>query len=76
MTRRIVKGALIEETYVVFAGWDFTRSKRQNLDRLRETNFIGASSVVWLRDVAKVINRRFDPDSRKRAFCRALRSLR
>jgi hypothetical protein len=64
----IIKGAMIEETYGVFAAWDFTRSKRQNLDRLRETNFIGASSVTWLRDVAKVINRRFDPDGRDRAL--------
>ncbi len=55
------KGAMIEETYAVFAAWDFARSKRENLDRLREENFIGASSATWLRDVAKVLNRRFDP---------------
>lgn len=62
----VVKGALVEETYAVFAAWDFTRSKRANLDRLREENFIGASSATWLRDVAKVINRRFDPAGRDR----------
>jgi bacteriophage exclusion system BrxA-like protein len=64
----IVKGAMIDETYAVFAAWDFARSKRANLDRLREENFIGASTSTWLRDVAKVINRRFEPDGRDRAL--------
>ncbi|MBS0339218.1 MAG: DUF1819 family protein [Proteobacteria bacterium] len=61
-----IKGAMIDETYSVFSGWDFERSKRENLDRLREENFIGASSATWLRDVAKVLNRRFDPIGRDR----------
>ena len=61
-----MKGAMIEETYAVFAAWDFDRSKRENLDRLREQNFIGAKSTTWLRDVAKVLNRRFDPAGRDR----------
>lgn len=60
----VVKGAMIEETYAVFAAWDFERSKRENLDCLRHENFIGASSATWLRDVAKVLNRRFDPAGR------------
>lgn len=60
----IIKGAMIEETYAVFAAWDLTRSKRENLDRLRDENFIGAGSTTWLRDVAKVLNRRFDPAGR------------
>ncbi len=64
----IVKGAMIEETYAVFAGWDPTQTKRQNLDRLRAENFIGAKSATWLRDVAKVFNRRFEPNSRDRAL--------
>jgi bacteriophage exclusion system BrxA-like protein len=63
-----VKGAMINETYAVFAAWDFARSKRENLDRLREENFIGASSATWLRDVAKVLNRRFEPEGRDRAL--------
>jgi hypothetical protein len=62
----VVKGAMIEETYAVFAAWDFACSKRGNLDRLRDENFIGASSATWLRDVAWVLNRRFDPDGRDR----------
>lgn len=62
----VVKGAMIEETYAVFAGWDFAATKRENLDRLRANNAIGASSAAWLRDVAKVLNRRFDPAGRDR----------
>ena len=64
----IIKGAMIAETYAVFAGWDFERSKRENLDHLRADNFIGALSAAWLRDVAKVLNRRFDPEGRDRAL--------
>lgn len=62
----IVKGAIIDETYAVFAAWDFAQSKRANLDRLREENYIGARTSTWLRDVAKVLNRRFDPQGRDR----------
>lgn len=64
----VVKGSMISETYAVFAAWDFARSKRENLDRLRDENFIGASSTTWLRDVAKVVNRRFEPAGRDRAL--------
>jgi len=64
----IVKGAMIDEAYAVFAAWDFARSTRENLSRLRRENFIGASSDTWLRDVAKVLNRRFDPRGRDRAL--------
>lgn len=60
----IIKGAMIGETYSVLAGWDLGRSKRENLDRLRTENYIGASTSTWLRDVAKVLNRRFDPGGR------------
>lgn len=60
----LIKGAMIDETYAVFSAWDFNLSKKQNLDHLRETNLIGATSLTWLRDVAKVLNRRFDPCGR------------
>jgi hypothetical protein len=62
----LIKGAMIAETYAVFARWDLDHSKRQNLDRVRQENFIGAKSATWLRDVVKVLNRRFDPDGRDR----------
>jgi hypothetical protein len=58
----VIKGSMINETYAVMAAWDFRRSKRENLDHLRETNFIGATSIAWLRDVCWVLNRRFEPD--------------
>jgi hypothetical protein len=64
----IIKGAMVEETYAVFASWNLAGTKRENLDRLRSENFIGANSNTWLRDIAKVINRRFDPDKRDRAL--------
>ena len=32
----VIKGAMIAETYAAFAGWDLSRSKRENLDRLRD----------------------------------------
>lgn len=62
----IIKGSLIEETYAVFQGWDYALSKLENLKRVREENTIGASSAHWARDVAKVLNRRFDPAGRDR----------
>lgn len=64
----IVKGAMIDETYAVFAAWDFERTKRENLTRLRDENFIGAATSTWLRDVSKVLSRRFDPQGRDRAL--------
>ena len=62
----IIKGSLIDETYGVFREWDFTKSPAENLRRVREENTIGATSNHWARDVAKVINRRFDTLSRDR----------
>lgn len=62
----IVKGALIEETYVVFQHWDFARSCTDNLRRMQETNLIGATSAHWAREVAKALHRRFDPEGRDR----------
>ena len=65
----LIKGAMIDETYAVFAAWDFGSSKKDKfLDRLRRENFIGASTATWLRDFIFVLNRRFDPDDRDRAL--------
>ena len=60
----LIKGAMIKESYAVFEAWDAAKSKHDNLERLRSENFIGAKSITWLRDVAWVFNRRFDPDGR------------
>ena len=62
----IIKGSLIDETYAVFRDWDFDKSRTENLRRVREDNTIGATSTHWARDVAKVLNRRFDPAGRDR----------
>ena len=70
----LIKGALIDETYTAFAAWDFALSKHENLDRLRQENFIGASTTTWLRDVAKVLNRRFDPGARDRPLAHLAKS--
>jgi hypothetical protein len=59
---------MIDETYAVFAGWDFDSSKKDNLERLRRENFIGAKTAARLRDFIFVLNRRFDPNSRDRAL--------
>ena len=57
---------MIPETYAVMSEWDFSRTKKENLDRLRTENYIGAPSAAWLRDVAFVLNRRFEPEGRDR----------
>jgi hypothetical protein len=59
---------MIDQAYAAFAAWDLALSKRENLDRLRRENFIGATSTQWLRDVAKVLNRRFEPGGRDRTL--------
>ena len=62
----IIKGSMIEETYATFRGWDFSRSREANLEAMKATNSIGAKSASWLRDVAFVLHRRFDPDHQDR----------
>lgn len=62
----IIKGPLIEETYTVFRGWNFSKSPEENLDLIRRTNSVGAKSASWLVDLYKVLHRRFDPEGRDR----------
>lgn len=62
----IIKGSLIEETYTAFQHWDFSRSRFENLRDMKGVNAVGAKSENWLRDVGKVLNRRFDPAGRDR----------
>jgi hypothetical protein len=70
----IIKGAMVEETYTVFQEWDFELSREDNLRRMRETNSIGASSENWLRDVSKVLHRRFEPGGRDRPLVELARA--
>jgi hypothetical protein len=65
---------MIDETYAVFAAWDFGSSKKENLDRLRRENFIGTSTAARLRDFIFVLNRRFDPNDRDRPLVRLAQS--
>ena len=46
---------MIDETYAVFAAWDFESGKRENLDRLRRENFIGVRTAARLRDFIFVL---------------------
>lgn len=62
----IIKGAMIEETYSVFRNWKFELSREDNLRLMRDSNSIGATSDNWLRDVYKVLHRRFEPNGRDR----------
>lgn len=62
----IIKGSLIEETYAVFQNWDFTQSKTENFNRIREDNPIGAKSSSWLKNVTWSLSRRFEPNDRDR----------
>jgi hypothetical protein len=64
----LIKGTMIPETYAAFAAWEPDLTKKENLERLRRDNPIGVRSATWLRDVAKVLNRRFDPAGRDRAL--------
>ncbi len=64
----LIKGSLIPETYAAFQAWDLDDSNDKNFVRLRKENLIGASTEHWLRDVAKVLHRRFDPAKRDRAL--------
>lgn len=61
-----IKGTFIEETYAVFRDWHFAQSPKENLDLVRRTNSVGATSVSWLNDIYKILHRRFDPEGRDR----------
>lgn len=58
-TRLIIKGSLIEDTYSVFRQWDLDATFRDNLQKVRATNSIGAKSERWLNEVLKTVASRF-----------------
>ena len=64
----VIKGAQLEPTYRAFAHWDLGRSKKENLDHLKENDPLGVGTANWWRDLAKTINRRFDTDGRDRVL--------
>ena len=66
----VIKGALVAETYEAFRHWDFEEDRRSNIARLKDLNVFGAKSTNWLRDLGKVLNRRFEPNGRDRPLVR------
>ncbi len=67
-TFTIIKGSLIPATYAAFRAWDFEENDDENFERFKRANLIGAKSESWLRDVIKVIHRRFAPRRDDRAL--------
>ena len=55
-------------TTLAFGAWDFSLLRAENLKRALGANAIGAKSTSWLRDVRKVMNRRFDSNGRDRTL--------
>ena len=47
----LIKGAMIDETYAVFASWNLGSTKKDNLERLRRENYIGVEEwkpiLLW-----------------------------
>lgn len=70
----IIKGALLDETYAAFQSWDLDCSSTENLKAIKDHNRIGARSANWLRDVAFVLSRRFDPTGRDRTLVELARA--
>lgn len=66
----ILKGALIEESYSYLSQWDPSQSSEQNLANWKDRNPAGLRSQNWIRDVAFVMSRRFDPSGRDIALTR------
>jgi hypothetical protein len=58
-TRLPRKGALVEESYRVFACWEPEESVAANLKRIRATNPFGAKNESWLREVTMTMSGRF-----------------
>jgi hypothetical protein len=58
-TRLLRKGILASETYQIFMSWDLSKNVRENLDRVSQTNPIGAANAAWLREVTVTLSSRF-----------------
>lgn len=55
-----IKGGLSETTYRAFSDWDLSASDKDNFQRLKDTNSVGASSAGWLKQFIQVLKRRYD----------------
>lgn len=58
-TRLTHVGALVEETYAIFQGWDRALDFEANLARVRAENPLGARSASWMDVVLKTVSSRF-----------------
>jgi hypothetical protein len=70
----LIRGPLVGDTLQVLQGWDLGANKRTNLDRLRQSNSIGAPTQAWLKKVCGAISSRFDPAGRDRPLVLAARN--
>ena len=55
-----IKGGLSETTYRAFSDWDLSASDKENFQRLKDSNSVGASSFGWLKQFIQVLKRRYD----------------
>lgn len=55
-----IKGALTEPTFRAFSEWDLSQSEKVNFEFIARTNSVGASSAGWLKQLLRVIKRRYD----------------
>ncbi|PZV04979.1 MAG: hypothetical protein DCF23_04815 [Cyanobium sp.] len=70
----LIRGPLISDTLQALQGWDLETSKRVNIQRLRQSNSIGAPTQAWLKKVCSALSARFDPAVRDRALVLAART--
>ena len=69
----MMRGGLIDETFTILRRWDFAVPRTENLRRLREENWIGATSNRWATKIADVFSRLFDPAGRDRPLAEIAR---
>jgi hypothetical protein len=57
--RLIRKGALIQETYTAFRNWDLSLTFKQNIEKIRLENPLGARNEKWLHETLSTLSSRF-----------------
>ena len=62
----LIKGALIQPTRDVLTHWDLARTAKDNLDDFKMSDRGGIGTANWRRDVAFVLQRRYDLDGEDR----------
>jgi hypothetical protein len=63
-----IKGPLSETTFRAFSTWDLTQSVVENIEDLKRSNSVGASSIGWLNQFIRVLKRRYDLEGADRAL--------